>query len=126
MQIIPELSAPVGFVYAWKRYSLLGERDADSLVSMAKAGWACVPQERHPEVNSEQMNCIVVGGLILVERPSELEAEERRAATKAADDAYNYYAERLEAAIGDGSRVPRSVNGVVVYPKYDKSYTGHH
>lgn len=116
--MIPDLSAPVGFAYAWKRIALYGETDTANIQKMAKDGWVSVPKERHPNVESSDPDSIVIGGLILVERSIEIENEARKALTKAADDAYNFYAARLEAAlrsVDPDFRAPRSVNGVITY-----------
>lgn len=148
INLFPDVKAPNGMAYAWKRVALEGEPDTENLDKMQRDGWRPVPNSRHPEIDSQDARNIVVGGLALCERPADVEAAARRAMTKAADDAYNAAAEKLEgtvaAAGGNGNNVlplstfsatnvslsgpsdlthrisaPRSINGVVVYPKND-------
>lgn len=54
--------APDGYVYEWKVFAVLGEA-ASSAEYDAAAGWAPVPQDRHPGFPVE------FGGLRLMERP---------------------------------------------------------
>lgn len=118
----PDVKAPNGMAYAWKRVSLQGDPDTENLNKMQRDGWMPVPNSRHPEIKSQDACNIVVGGLALCERPADVEADARRAMTKAADDAYNAAAEKLEGAVaaaGGEISAPRSINGVVVYPKND-------
>lgn len=122
INLFPDVKAPNGMAYAWKRVALVGEADVENVKKMAGDGWIPVPCIRHPEIQSGDQEYIVVGGLMLCERPADVEAAARRAMTKAADDAYNAAAENLEraaAAAGEKISAPRSINGVVVYPKND-------
>lgn len=77
---IPEHLIPEGWVYQWKRYSVLGQEDPQYLAELAQVGFTAVPADRHagvffPAGYQPKNNCIIIGGQILMERPIELEME---------------------------------------------------
>lgn len=77
---------PDGWVYEWKRHSVLGQEDPGYMAELAQVGYTPVPAERHPGLflPTDFKGSIIIGGQILMERPIELQREakdeERRAA----------------------------------------------
>lgn len=81
--IPPEL-IPDGMTYEWKRLSVLGKEDRRHQIALQRNKWAYVPADREeheilgsdptePDANGKPhpyANCIIVDGLILMERPS--------------------------------------------------------
>lgn len=71
-------SIPDGMDYNWKRITCKGETDTEHQIECAENGWTPVPAERHPEKagrNAPTGSMIVRGGLVLMERPSQLTKE---------------------------------------------------
>lgn len=68
---------PQGFVYQWKRYSVLGQEEPAHLAELARAGFEPVPADRHDGLFLPKGTTgpIIIGGMILMDRPVELEAE---------------------------------------------------
>lgn len=97
---LPEVLAPDGYVYEWKRYSLHGVVDHANLARMRRSGWQAVPPQRHG-LTSDCRNATVVGGLILMEKPAEAVLESMRADQRAADEQYNKFAKLLSEATGE-------------------------
>jgi hypothetical protein len=65
---------PDGWTYEWKRESLLGKEDPAYNVQIRRAGWDPVPRSRHPEMMPKDWvgETIVRHGMILCERPTEI------------------------------------------------------
>lgn len=80
---------PAGMVYRWIRESIRDLPDDARLAEMSKKGWTPVPADRHPERafsdffgRLERMhNYIYHKGLILFERPKELDDLEQKMAS---------------------------------------------
>lgn len=70
---------PDGWTYEWKRKTLLGAEDPAYQVSLLRAGWEPVPTSRHPSYMPMDGNYPVIErkGMILMERPSEIQEEMR-------------------------------------------------
>lgn len=71
-------SIPTGMDYNWKRITVKGEQDTEHQIDCAEAGWTPVPAERHPDKagrKAEPGSMIIRGGLVLMERPTELTRE---------------------------------------------------
>lgn len=70
---------PDGWTYEWKRYSVLGQEDPGYLAELHQVGYTPVPAERHPGKFLPEgfKGNIVIGGMILMERPLDLEKEAR-------------------------------------------------
>ena len=68
---------PPGWIYEWKRKTILGAEDPGYIVSTARAGWEAVPTARHPEYMPSQGDYPVIErkGMILMERPKEINEE---------------------------------------------------
>jgi hypothetical protein len=77
---------PDGWIYEWKRHTILGQEDPGYMAELTQVGYSAVPAERHPGVflPADYKGSIIMGGQILMERPVELhreaKQEERRAA----------------------------------------------
>ena len=82
---IPPEVIPPGMAWEWKRYSALGQEDIDHQVTLGRDGaWDPVPHESWPErlgQFGQTGNAIIVGGLILMQRP-EIYSEESRVEEK--------------------------------------------
>jgi hypothetical protein len=74
---IPTEIIPDGWVYQWKRHSVLGQEDPGYAAELAQVGFTPVPAERHPGrfLPAGYTGSIIIGGMILMERPVELENE---------------------------------------------------
>ena len=72
----PEL-IPDGWVYQWKRHTILGQEDPQYMAEVYRAGWRPVPAERHPGEwgPKDQKGSVLIGGQMLMERPVELDEE---------------------------------------------------
>jgi hypothetical protein len=96
---IPRDIIPDGMTYEWKRFTYNGKEDRGHQANLARNRWAPVPADRegHEVVGGEPTDpdpttgrkhphegCIIVDGLILMERPQEITdivvAEDRRLA----------------------------------------------
>lgn len=76
---LPVEEIPDDLVYEWKRFSTMGQEDPFYVASMREQGWEPVPPSRHPNwlpPGYDQQH-IIKGGLILMERPIELQREAR-------------------------------------------------
>lgn len=77
---IDETRIPTGMHYEWKRQKFMGHEDIEHLVNLDANGWTPVPAERHPELSGTRLQAgkeIVRGGLMLMERPTEITEEAR-------------------------------------------------
>lgn len=85
----PEL-IPDGWVYQWNRHSVYNQEDTSEQIAMAENGWTPVPAGRHKgqymPASYPDEKPILRDGLMLCERPIELEME-ARAEEKAKADA---------------------------------------
>lgn len=77
-----EPKPPPGFIYNWKRSSLMGIPEPDYLKSCLDQGWEFVAPEAHPEMKAVDAADAVEGcGLVLmrlsVEKAEELHREQR-------------------------------------------------
>jgi hypothetical protein len=72
-------TVPEGWVYEWKRKTVLGQPDPAYEVELARKGWEPVPASRHPEMMpiGKGYDNIERDGMILMERPKELTDEAR-------------------------------------------------
>lgn len=70
---------PDGWIYQWKRHSVLGQEDPGYMAGLSQVGFTPVPAERHPGMflPAGSTGSIIIGGMILMERPIELEEEAR-------------------------------------------------
>ncbi len=114
---------PDGWVYQWKRYSVLGQEDPGYLAELAQVGFTPVPADRpnlqgvfYPVGYKATNNCIIVGGQILMERPIELEMEARDEEKNAADSVLRQSREQFGLTTRfdgpDRSAQARAVSGV--------------
>lgn len=79
---------PEGWVYQWKRYSVLGQEEPAYMAELNQLGFTPVPAERHDGVfiPSGSKGAIIIGGQILMER-SILDEEDARMEEKERADA---------------------------------------
>lgn len=87
---IDERLVPPGWVYQWKRYSIYNQVDHTHLAKLAREGaWTPVPAERHDGIflPPGTKGSVIHDGLILMERPIELEREAMRDEKNRADEA---------------------------------------
>lgn len=77
---IPLDEIPEGLSYEWKRWSNVGEHDPFYIAQLREQGWEPVPPKRHPNWVPPGYNepHIIKGGMILMDRPTELSEEARR------------------------------------------------
>jgi len=70
---------PEGWVYEWKRRSVLGFEDPSDQVNLQRRGWEPVPKSRHPELMPAGYtgNEVLRKGLVLMERPKVISQEAR-------------------------------------------------
>lgn len=82
---------PDGFVYQWKRHSILGQEDPAYMAELHQLGFDPVPAERHDGLFLPvgTKGPIIIGGQILMERHVENEREARWEDKKRADDQVN-------------------------------------
>jgi hypothetical protein len=83
---IPEHIKEKGWSYQWNRHSVYGKEDVADMAAMMDNGWRPVPPSRLG-LGSETGDCVIRGGLILMERPQSLTDEataedNKRAATQ--------------------------------------------
>jgi hypothetical protein len=72
--IRPE-DVPDGWVYNWKRWTVLNKEDPQYQISLTQQGWDYVPASRHPRwmpLESKD-KYIFRDGMVLMERPEEIE-----------------------------------------------------
>jgi len=83
--------AEEGFEYQWNVWSVLEKENRSERARMYNAGWRPVPADRHDGVflPPGSKGDIVIGGLILEERPVELSNEARLEDKIAADEQVN-------------------------------------
>lgn len=100
---------PPGWVYEWKRYSVMNQVDHAYQASLARqGGWTPVMAETHDGVFLPlgSKGAIIINGLILMERPVELHREAHRDEKTAADSIMS------RARVERGLQVPGGVTGV--------------
>jgi hypothetical protein len=74
-------SIPDGMTYEWKRATYMGKEDVDHQIDLAENGWTAVPANRHPELAGRKVESdamIVRGGLVLMERPTDVTFDARQ------------------------------------------------
>lgn len=77
-KIFPE-EVPEGMSYEWKRLEIYGKEDRAYQSKLRQFGrWSPVPADRHPRFNMAGEQAIVIDGMMLMERPTELSEERRR------------------------------------------------
>lgn len=67
--------------YEWKRATYAGKEDMEHQIDLAENGWQAVPASRHPELAGRKVESdamIMRGGLVLMERPSEVTYDARQ------------------------------------------------
>lgn len=81
---IPAEEIPDGMTYEWKRLTMLGKEDHRHQANLARNRWTPVPAERHPLIGGDptpdddrgnahpHRGCIIVDGMILMERPAHI------------------------------------------------------
>jgi hypothetical protein len=117
---LPVEEIPPGLVYEWKRFSNMGQEDPFYIASMREQGWEPVSPSRHPNwlPPGYSLPNIIKGGLILMERPEELQnearAEEQAMAKRQVRDA--------EARLGMTPKGELTRNFPGVEPKITKEY----
>lgn len=92
--------APEGWTYQWKRHLLMGAEDPAYEVRLAEAGWEPVPASRHPNMMpiGYAGTTIERDGMILMERPAEIEEEVRTAEHRRARRQLNDKVDQLNNA----------------------------
>jgi hypothetical protein len=97
-----------GWVYEWKRYSVVNQVDHAYLARLKRAGWAEVPAERHDGLflPPGTTGSVIIDGLILMECPIELYREAQDDVRKAANDVMR------KARAERGLQVPGGVTGI--------------
>lgn len=78
---VDQAKVPEGMTYEWKRKTYWGKEDRKNMILQDENGFTPVPAKRHPEIVGQTANPegeIEVGGLVLMERPKELQDEARQ------------------------------------------------
>jgi hypothetical protein len=73
-----ESKIPPHMAYKWVRKTLAGMEDGENMIMHDLNGWTPVPANRHPELagrHAKADDCIVRGGLMLMEQPKEYQQE---------------------------------------------------
>lgn len=72
---------PDGWTYEWKRHTVYGQEDPAYQIQLARAGWSPVPTSRHSFMmpHDSKAEVILRKGMILMECPTEIVEERRRA-----------------------------------------------
>lgn len=107
---IDQAVIPDGQVYEWKRITCKGETDTEHQIELAENGWAPVPAERHPDKagrKAEPGSMIIRGGLVLMERPTELNVQAQDEDEQIAKDQLHTQFKRLGQT--DRGALPREV-----------------
>lgn len=78
---VSRAAVPDGMTYEWKRATFVGKEDVEHQIDLAENGWTAVPASRHPELAGRKVESdamIVRGGLVLMERPTEVTFDARQ------------------------------------------------
>ena len=72
--------APPGWEYEWKTKSVMNQENHTYVTSLRRRGWDYVPADRHPEMMPEggKQTTIERKGMILMQRPKEINDEVRK------------------------------------------------
>lgn len=111
---------PDGWSYEWKRHTTYGAEDPAYQVALARSGWTPVPSSRHPEMmpHNTDSATIMRKGMILMECPTEITDERRRAENKKARDQVRHKEAQL-AGTPDGTMTRDHAKA---RPQINKSY----
>jgi len=115
MDIIPE-----GWTYEWKRHTVYGQEDPAYQIQLARAGWTPVPASRHPFMmpHDSSSETILRKGMILMECPTEIVEERRRADYMAARQQVRH----KEAQLAGTPEGTMTRDHAQARPKINKSY----
>lgn len=107
--------APDGWTYEWKRKMVANQEDFTHQNAMARTGWEPVPVSRHREMMQPgATGAIERKGMILMERPTEIQNEYRRHWEKEARRAVSQKEGQLDTSKGllgrEDSRVKPIIN----------------
>lgn len=83
--MLPSVKVPAGFDYQWVTLAVGGDEELGDAQRMHNGGWRAVPQDRHPDIRTQIKGMIVVGDLLLVERPKIMTTQSRAIEKIAAD-----------------------------------------
>jgi hypothetical protein len=76
---------PELWIYEWKRETIMNQEDRSNMAECLRTGWTAVPVERHPEMmQAGAVGAIRKKGMILMERPKEINDEVKQLAVAAA------------------------------------------
>lgn len=74
----PQLQAPAGTTYLWANTTVVGQPDLDRLGKLLRDGWSFVLPTEQPSATSEPLGATILrNGFCLMEKPTELVAEQR-------------------------------------------------
>lgn len=98
-QLPPGLQ-PDGWEYEWKRHTVVNQEDPGYQVQLAQRGFGPVPASRHPELMPTNYtgSTIERKGMILMERPKEINDESRARAYREATRQVQSMEEKLSGA----------------------------
>jgi hypothetical protein len=74
MRLVPD-----GWVYSWKRRTVLGQEDPSYQTQLMRAGWTPVPAARHRDMMPDRGHFEIIerDGLVLMERPHSIDERAR-------------------------------------------------
>lgn len=111
---------PDGWTYEWKRHTVYGQEDPAYQIQLARAGWTAVPASRHPSMmpHDSSSEVILRKGMILMECPTEIVEERRRADLMAARQQVRH----KEAQLAGTPEGTLTRDHAQARPKINKSY----
>lgn len=79
---------PEGWTYAWFTWAANEQRQSSNIMAVEARGWTYVPRSRHPELMPRDADgdWIFRKGMVMMEMPTEIVEEYKRAELKAARD----------------------------------------
>ncbi|NBS71141.1 hypothetical protein EBT31_19875 [bacterium] len=91
---------PPGWVYEWKRRTVLGQEDPAYQVALARTGWETVPASRHPHMmpQGSKWDTIERDGVVLMQRPEAITNEFRNIDYRRARDQVRVKEQQLSSA----------------------------
>ena len=113
---IPLDMIPEGWTYEWKTKTVYGAENVSYQITLRRSGWEPVPASRHPELMPDKGHYEVIEreGMILMERPTEINQDRRAREMRNARNQVKQKEEQLNATPhGQLDRTPAKVNRTV-------------
>ena len=115
---IPEGMVPEGWVYEWKRYSILNKEDPHYQISLRHMGWEYVQAEQVPElVPMGTTGQVFRDGMVLMERPKSINDLAKKRDLKEARDQVRMKENQLSTPPKEGQFERDNKGGTLVKVK---------